>query len=137
MNQTEVANGSISFDSLEQLIMTHIHNNWDSRRGVNSLDPDSKSDANAVDTEEFEPAGELYRLEKRDGKRFPVKVARPPPKLNVSKDFKGRCFKCDRVGHMGRDCKFSTKADGKPLNHWSTHPPTLHTPIHLWTQQAD
>ena len=99
MTQPEVGTGRISFDDLEALIMTNVHQNWDRKGvGVHAIEPTPNQNDLTNNGGEFEIAGELYRLEFKDGKKVPVKVNRP------KKGFKGKCWKCDREGHFGRDC---------------------------------
>ena len=64
-------------------------------------------------SDEFEINGEVYRLELRNGRRVPVKTLEKAP---VGKTFKRKCWQCDGPGHFGRDCTYTPKADGKPLN---------------------
>ena len=52
----------------------------------------------------------------RNGKRVPVKTSKKANASPGPKAFKGKCFRCDRTGHMGRDCPYTTKENGKPLN---------------------
>ena len=77
--QPEVGSGRISFEDLEKLITTHVHNNWDKGRGINALDANlGTSHPNGPDTSvEFEIAGEIYKLEYKDGKRVPIKINKP------------------------------------------------------------
>ena len=44
---------------------------------------------------------------------MPVKASKPNSR---PKKFTGKCWRCDRLGHFGRDCKYQTKEGGKPLN---------------------
>ena len=62
------------------------------------------------DNEEFEINGEIFKLELHNGKRTPVKQNKP------ASEFRGKCFKCERKGHMSRNCTFKTKANGAALN---------------------
>ena len=35
---------------------------------------------------------------------------------SAQREFKGKCFKCDRKGHPSYKCTETTKEDGTPLN---------------------
>ena len=73
MIQPEVGTGRISFDDLEALIMTNVHQQWD-RKGVGIHAIDTNTGPTQYNDGEFELAGELYRLEFQNGKRVPVKI---------------------------------------------------------------
>ena len=96
-DQPEVATGRIAFAELENLIMLAVHRP-PQKTGVNAVETDESSEP-----VEFEIAGELFRLELKDGRRVPVKQgsARPPQKKTTT--FKGKCYRCDRTGHRKSD----------------------------------
>ena len=107
----EVATGKATFAEVENLITLAVHRS--SKSGINSMEPtDSHEDS------EVEIGGELFKLELKNGRRTATKVARPgaPGPKKSAKEFKGKCYKCDRVGHRRPDCTYSTKADGSPCN---------------------
>ena len=111
MEQPNVACGQITFSALESLITAQVHQKWsEPRLGLHNVD----ADLDATVSDEFEINGELYRLEYQGGKRVLVKTSKS--NLGPKKPFSGKCWRCDRTGHFGRDCKFQTKEGGKPLN---------------------
>ena len=46
-----------------------------------------------------------------------------------AKEFKGKCYKCDRAGHRKPDCTHTTKADGSPISNNSTPTHALDTTV--------
>ena len=62
MEQPEVGAGRISFDDLEQLIISNVHQNWD-KRGVHAIDiePGPVLPSGSDNNDMFEMAGEIYR----------------------------------------------------------------------------
>ena len=81
--------------------MSHFHAKWGSQPSLNHVEAVPAPPEPA----EFEMDGELFRLELKAGKRVPVRVNRP-----AGKDFKGKCWRCERTGHFGRDCTHKAKA---------------------------
>ena len=73
LNQnTDVATGRIGYDELKGLIMTAVHQRWNSKgNGIHSLEPEGPTTQGTG--EDFEIGGELYRLEVKNGKKVMVK----------------------------------------------------------------
>ena len=92
MMQSNVATGQISFDDLETLIMTAVHRSWNDKKYIHNIE--HSTDDNGAVEESFELGGEIYKLEIRNGKKFPVKI---PPRKQPAKDakkqgqFRGKC----------------------------------------------
>ena len=110
--QPSIATGTIGFAELENLIITYVHQKWDTKHQMHNIEL-----TNGPPDEEFEMDGEIYKLEMKGGRRVPVKQNKPKG------EFKGKCFKCNRRGHLSRDCKHTTKLDGSPV---STKKATIH-----------
>ena len=69
-----------------------------------SLDPVSGGGDDTVEGED----GELYRLERRDGK---VKMIKTGTGKGAGRGAR-KCFRCGREGHIRPDCNAKTHIDG-------------------------
>jgi len=75
----------------------------------------SLEEASPPDPVEFEGEdGELYRLEKKDGKFVPKRMPRGK--------FKGECFRCGREGHPAAECRARTHKNGGPVKPFKAKP---------------
>ena len=90
--------------------MVAVHQRWDKRPAISLVESGTHQDHDA----EFKLGGELYKLELRQGTRVPMKVH--PDRKKKPGEFKGKCFKCDRRGHVSKDCTHTSTADDSPLN---------------------
>ena len=59
MNQPDVASFRISFDDLEKMIVTQVHNQWDKGRGVHALNQDGAYPNGSDTSVEFESLRKL------------------------------------------------------------------------------
>ena len=70
MEQPQIATGAISFQELENLIMSAVHRGSSTRKApIHQMEID--------ENEEFEVNGEIFKLELHNGKRTPVKQNKP------------------------------------------------------------
>ena len=110
-----VANSTISFDDLETLIISHVHQKWDGPAPMlHTLESEIQQLEQNVEEFTLDGGEEIYTLVTKNGKKVAQKKTMNP--IRTQGTFNGKCWRCERVGHKGADCRSKTKANGKPLN---------------------